>query len=684
MARVRPNGGVVGPPITVSGTSASGMFSIVEAVLDKQAGNFPAYVPIVVAEPQFNLTSLLLHGDGSNSANNNTFLDASTNAFAITRNGTPTQGTFSPFSQTGWSNYFNGSTDYLTLPYNSALDLTQVSIFTLEAWVYCTAFASVQNTIMGNRRSGGTGWEFRINPAGTVTYYHTGGASITSSATISLNTWNHIAAVRNGSTLYVCVNGVVTSGAISNGTATTNIPAIGVESTTGDYHYGYISNLRILSGTALYTTTFTPPTAPLTAVSGTVLLTCQSNRFVDNSTNGFTLTPSGSPSVQSFSPFPPAASYGVSGVGGSMYFNGSTDYLSAPNNSAFLFGASDFTIECWVYLPNVTAENDIFSMWGSSGNRSFLCYVVSSRVAFAYTTNGSTSTIIQSGGVMSTNTWSHLAWVRSGATITLYLNGTSVASGAAGTLYNTTNPFWIGYDPGTYTNGYISNVRVVKGTAVYTSNFTPPTAPVTAIANTTLLVNGTNAGVYDSTAKNVITTAGTAVISTAQSKFGGSSIYFATSGDGLTIPANSLLSTFSTGNFTIEFWMRYTTPGAVIADLIRSTTWAIVDYSNGNLYWQNAYASSSLLFYNHGSLSDGNWHHVAVVRSATSTLTMYVDGTAIGSGTDSNSYNTNSAVTIGIGGSYGQFLGYMDEIRITKYARYTSNFTPTTSAFLNQ
>ena len=152
----------------------------------------------------------------------------------------------------------------------------------------------------------------------------------------------------------------------------------------------------------------------------------------------------------------------------------------------------------------------------------------------------------------------------------------------------------------------------------------------------------------------------------------------------MTIPANNLLSTFGAGNFTIEFWIRYTSAVAQIADLIRSTTWAIVDYNNGNLYWQNAYASSSLLYYNHGSLQDGNWHHVAVVRSATSTLTMYVDGTSIGSGTDTNVYNTNSAITIGISGSYGQFLGYMDDIRITRYARYTSNFTPQTYAFYNQ
>jgi hypothetical protein len=67
------------------------------------------------ADPNFNQTTLLLHGDGTNGAQNNTFLDSSTNTFTITRNGNTTQGTFSPFSLPNgeWSNYFDGSGDYL-------------------------------------------------------------------------------------------------------------------------------------------------------------------------------------------------------------------------------------------------------------------------------------------------------------------------------------------------------------------------------------------------------------------------------------------------------------------------------------------------------------------------------------------------------------------------------------------
>jgi len=71
----------------------------------------------VIKDQYFNLTSLLLPGNGTNGATNNSFVDSSTansgTGWPITRNGDTTQGTFSPFSQTGWGNYFDGSNDYL-------------------------------------------------------------------------------------------------------------------------------------------------------------------------------------------------------------------------------------------------------------------------------------------------------------------------------------------------------------------------------------------------------------------------------------------------------------------------------------------------------------------------------------------------------------------------------------------
>ena len=92
----------------------------------------------VVTDAYFNLVTLLLNTTTTNGAQNNTFLDSSSNNFTITRNGNTTQGTFTPFSQTGWSNYFSSTgSDYLTAPANAAFALGSNS-FTIEGWIYPT------------------------------------------------------------------------------------------------------------------------------------------------------------------------------------------------------------------------------------------------------------------------------------------------------------------------------------------------------------------------------------------------------------------------------------------------------------------------------------------------------------------------------------------------------------------
>jgi len=86
------------------------------------------------ADPQFNYVTMLLHGDGTNGGQNNTFVDSSTNNFSITRNGNTTQGSFSPYG-TLWSNYFDGSSKL----YRSMSGVTVgTGQFTAEVWVCLT------------------------------------------------------------------------------------------------------------------------------------------------------------------------------------------------------------------------------------------------------------------------------------------------------------------------------------------------------------------------------------------------------------------------------------------------------------------------------------------------------------------------------------------------------------------
>ena len=310
-------------------------------------------VGAAIKDAYFNLTTLLLNTGSTNGAQNNTFLDSSSNTFTITRNGNPTQGTFTPFSQTGWSNFFNGSTDYLTSTSNTAVTFG-TSAYTVEMWVYQNA-----RNASGAYLLGGAGTQMiqvNITSTGTVNANLSGGASYaTTTATVPLNTWTHLAFVRtstSASGLQIYINGVSSAtGTDATNYASTNTLNIGTtNSSTTFVLNGYLSNLRVTKSGALYTSTFTPSTIPLTTTvsAGTVsLLTAQSNRFVDNSAAPFTLTTVGTPSVQAFSPFAPTAAYSTTTVGGSGYFDSNGDYLSLTNETAYDFGAGDFSIDFW-------------------------------------------------------------------------------------------------------------------------------------------------------------------------------------------------------------------------------------------------------------------------------------------------------------------------------------------------
>ena len=649
-----------------------------------------------IKDAYYNLTTLLLNTSSTNGAQNNTFLDSSTNNFTITRNGNTTQGTFTPFSQTGWSNYFNGSSDYLTAPANAVFDFSSGD-FTVEAWVNPTTSGTERAIISKWNNSGATqSWLLELNSSNIpLFYYSTTGSDLpvlTGTTAISANTWTHIAVTRSGNTWTIWVNGVSSvSSTITSTIYTASATTVNIGRYYGAASYaywpGYISNARVVKGTAVYTSAFTPPTTPLTAITNTSLLTCQSNRFVDNSTNAFAITVNGTPSVQAFSPFLPTAAYDTAVVGGSGYFDGSGDVLTVPSNSAFDF-AGNVTIELWAYWT------------GNMGVRQDLIHHLSNgfeilKLAGDTIYCGFGGGTITSSITVKTGQWYHIALVRSstGASgLNLYINGVNVGSAtAASSVTSGTMAIGAQASGNQPTSGYFSSLRIVKGTAVYTTTFTPPTAPVTAITNTSLLLNYTNAGIYDSAAKNVLETVGNAQVSTTQAKWGTTSMAFDGTGDYLlSNPATTDLYAFGSGDWTIEFW-------AYLNSVTGTQTFydgrpASVTTTQPTIYM----ASAVVTYYANGSdritgstLSTGQWYHIAVSRSGTSTK-MFVNGTQVGSTyTDSTVY-TNTAgrpVIAANGSSFGNFPlnGYLDDFRVTKgYARYVSNFSVPTAAFPTQ
>lgn len=615
--------------------------------------------------------------------NNSDFVDQSSFNNIVTRNGNTTNGTFAPYGA-NYSNYFDGAGDYLNAASNAAFGFG-TGDFTVECWFFQTALGTYRRIWWFGDDNDNT----NVNASNQVQF---GGASETAitGSTITANTWYHLAYVRSGGSGKLYLNGTQTgSTTASSYNSSARTFYIGATNTGADPFIGYISNVRVVKGIAMYTAAFTPPTAPLTAVPGTSLLTSQNNRLIDVSSNNFAITKTGDVSVQKFSPFStvvPTTYY-------SGYFDGNGDYLTVTNSTFTTSG--DFTVECWAWVNSAQSGNygGIFSTRDSGTTAGIAINILNTGYLDfgAYPGGGYTSTATPY------NQWFHVAMARSGSSsnnIKCFVNGalvgsitgtstTSTNSGAAiiGRYYvNGTNQYFL--------NGYVSNLRYVVGTALYSANFTPSTTPLTAVSGTVLLTCQNNTFIDNSSNYSTITGNGDAKPLTFAPPFATTlyySNYFDGSGDYLTVSstANAAFG-FGTGDFTVEGWFYGTVDNATdfMIDFRGSvaTAPAIFVYTSNQLalYYNGSirYQPASLTF------TFNTWNHVALVRSSGVTK-FYLNGTgAATTYTDTNNYPSAACIigTDAVAGGSSYWTGYMSNIRVTKgQALYTANFTPSTS-----
>ena len=609
---------------------------------------------------------------------------------------TPRPNLRSPFASGAASSYFPASGYVYT---TTAFTQAGTSNWTAECWFYPTSpLAAGQDIININGGTGDGYAQIRIGYINTGGLYMLCGVgagswintSTSAAGSIVANQWNHIAGVRNGSVFTVYANGVsrlTYSSASSLYASYAGVSVIGASASALGTRpiQGFVSNFRYVLGTAVYTAAFTPPTSPLTAITNTQSLVPFLNQgsqqtnaplmATDQGPNALTLV-STAANPSGISPFFTTA---PNILPGSIYFNGSGS-INAPTSSVFGYGTGDFTIEFWMYISNPATTQIMLDqrVTGSSNQIVPTVYMTGSKLYYYV---GGANRIVGTTTIAS-NTWYAVSVCRSGTSTKIFLNGIQEGDTYTDTNnYSSTSRAVIGGEGdviGASITGYLSNVRLSKGVAYYTTTYTPSIIPLTSDATyTSLLVSGNIASVYD------LSNSFNRLISGQRTqpsiyKFGtqaGYSIASTTSVDDTTAVQ------FGTGDFTIEGWFYRIGSGSAVALMCQgssTTGWRIRINASNQLVYSTA---SSDVKTSTTTIPASTWTYIAWTRSG-STNYMFINGTQEGA-IFTNSTNLGVG-QLQIGGDTvtTNFTGYTDDIRFTKgVCRYTSSFSAPTSAF---
>ena len=616
---------------------------------------------------------------------------------------------------------FDGSGDYLEVAKSTDFDFG-TGAFTMEAWVYAnslttdsseySALDSIFESIDWNSQDGqysfGISHEnkpyFYIFDQSNTFYYGT--------TVLSTQQWYHLAVSRDGSgNIRLFVNGALESTnsnsySLSNsnqpnpariGGCKIGNPGSGVIQKSFD---GYISNLRVLKGKALYLSNFVEPNQQLEDINNTVLLCCNGSSATDATVSPASLNSNGNPTAQSES---------VNGfTTGTIDFDGSGDFLNTSGGSDFDFGSGDFTVEAWIRPTNATqTDPSMVSLWnfpqgrrswGIFGNTGGSPSSYNGAVRGTVSPDGQFATRTEITGTLTLNSWNHVAFTRSGNTLYFFINGNSQGTASyTGSVYsNTQDSVMVGAmgnpsDPRNDFNGKISNVRVIKGTALYTSNFTSPTAPLTEVTNTKLLCcqdssSTTGAAVSPTsiTAKGDAASQETVVPSSWDGGYG--SVFFDGDADSVSHAATGDYNL--DGDWCIECWVNST--DVSLTSGLYKRIWSLARTSNNSdaLYqglcgsWEDVFNAAgdgqfklriddNVTLTSSTIASDGNWHHFVVQRGG-STISLHVDGVL--EATTSYSSNVNYSVNTfkigehhvymnGVAGYYSSFPGKISNFR---------------------
>jgi len=401
------------------------------------------------------------------------------------------------FETTG-SVQFDGSGDRLDFASNTDFAMG-TGDFTAECWVYVVKHTHVEGGYGQRVFDSSTGQlGIYINSDGTGGYVGAlvSGADIRPTVTHGIapeGTWTHAAICRSGDDFRIFVNG--REAAYRSGTGSVASSAdfrVGARASGEGGLKGFVSNLRVIKGKALYTSNFKPSMRELEVTAETVLLACQSKTDATLEKTGKAVEAQGNVVASELTPgllTPVVKSGGGSAITGSVEF-GENDYLTLSPSTDFNFGTGDFTIEFWIHpQKRFTSFPTIFEIHDSvNDNNLYINFRNGANLALT-----SASAVFAQNGLFNLDDWFHVAVVRTSGQSRLYMNGVGGSSVSCTNNFGGSNNgiVYIGWDHTNGStekyNGFISNLRVNKGTALYTDDFTPPTRELKKVPGTVLL-----------------------------------------------------------------------------------------------------------------------------------------------------------------------------------------------------
>jgi hypothetical protein len=220
------------------------------------------------------------------------------------------------------------------------------------------------------------------------------------------------------------------------------------------------------NGTSIFTSTTAPITTSSQGSSNTSLLLNYTNAGILDNAMMNDLETVGNAQISTS-----VKKYGT----GSMYFDGTGDGLQAVGTPNTVFGTGDFTVEFWIYLNANTGTFKKFIQFGTSGS----CFTIETQSTnnVLNVTDLNNTVFITSSSALSLTTWVHVAVTRSGSTLKLFQDGTQVGTATNSTNFGNSGSVYIGQsNAGQAVNAYMDDLRVTKGVARYTANFSVQTS----------------------------------------------------------------------------------------------------------------------------------------------------------------------------------------------------------------